>query len=123
MARHINAIEENHQMDDYRAILDKIQQAAHFYKQAHEKMPPSEWPPEVMISKITFKLTALGIGAHLNVLLLSINSTAWNSQNPQPMEIETNKRFQTAQPPPTLVPPYSAATAAQRVQYDRSKSP
>jgi hypothetical protein len=66
VARHINAIEENHQMDGCRATLDEIQQAAHFYEQAHDKMPPSEWPPEVMTNEISAQLTHAGTGMTLN---------------------------------------------------------
>jgi hypothetical protein len=124
VARHINAIEENHQMDGYRATLDEIQQAAHFSEQAHDKMPPSEWPPEIMTNEISNQLTHAGAGMALNSLSLPINSTAWNAQAPQPMEIETNRRFQTTSTPITSQPPpYPASTVAPRSRYDRNKSP
>jgi hypothetical protein len=124
VARHINAIEENHQMDGYRATLDEIQQAAHFYEQAHDKMPPSEWPPEIMTNEISAQLNQAASGMTLNSLSLPINSTAWNAQAPQPMEIETNRRFQTpATPIMSQPPPYPASTAAPRSRYDRNKSP
>jgi hypothetical protein len=49
-------------MDGYRATLDEIQQAAHFYEQAHNKKPPSKWPPEVMTNKIAAQLANAGSG-------------------------------------------------------------
>jgi hypothetical protein len=124
VARHINAMEENHQMDGYRATLDEIQHAAHFYEQAHDKMPPSEWPPETMTSEISAQLNHAASGMTLNSLSLPINSAAWNAQAPQPMEIETNRRFQTPSTPiMSQPPPYPASTAAPRSRYDRNKSP
>jgi hypothetical protein len=124
VARHINAIEENHQMDGYRATLDEIQQAAHFYEQAHDKMPPSEWPPEIMTNEISAQLNHAASGMTLNSLSLPINSAAWNAQAPQPMEIETNRRFQSTSAPTTSQPPpYPTSAAAPRSRYDRNKSP